>query len=518
MAVEMMMMFCPTCDETISPAAALNCQDGMCLTCGDRLITQSDGTAVQSQRRQQHQLPAGGGGGDNDPTVAMDAAISAILASELSGANNFLDPSIISAFDNPITAAEAAATNMTLPTMTMAMANGTTNAHRPASQKALDNLKREVLTAKSAELLETQVELFEPCRVDEMGAAITSHSTTTSVGAGRRLTFDAIPGEFTHELLDNHHHTINSTIHTATSDTPTTPTNKAHVTTPHHHHHRTSAALVLCTPRTTKGGQLSSQTQSEISSLRKHGIPFIAYVTRGDNITFVQKALVCQRAGMVSSQQQQPSNSNSTNPSASTTTSRCIGVIVGNATSPSTGSGGGDEVWPYIMQDPKKEAQQFGLTVPVVMIRRDDGRRLVQWATTTSSITSKNDGQDNDTMQQLQNDNSSSNSSINDNNNYYYTTPCRIIIRNKDSESNSCPVCADPFAIGDTIVRLPNCGHVFHENCALMWLTKHNTCPYCRSEMATEDEEYESERRRRQMLRNEDDEILNGNGHANFYG
>ena len=220
-----------------------------------------------------------------------------------------------------------------------------------------------------------------------------------------------------------------------------------------------------------------------------------------------------------SSQQQQPSNFNSSNPSSSTaTTSRCIGVIVGNATSSSTGSGGGDEVWPYIMQDPKKEAQQFGLTVPVVMIRRDDGRRLVQWATTiTPSTTTSNNGRqdDNDTMQQLPNNN------IDNDNNNYYCTPCRIIIRDKDSESNSCPVCADPFAIGDTIVRLPNCGHVFHENCALMWLTKHNTCPYCRSEMATEDEEYESERRRRQRRqtsRNEDDEILNGNGHANFYG
>ena len=513
-------MFCPTCDETISPAEAQNCQDGICLTCGDRLISQSDGTAAPSQRRQQHQLRAGGGGGggDNDPTMAMDAAISAILASELSVANNFLDPSI-SAFENPIMAAVTA--NMTLPTTTP-MANSTTNAHRPASQKALDNLKREVLTANSAELLETQVELFEPCRVDEIGAAITSHSTTTSVGGSRRLTFDAIPGEFIHELLDNHHHTMSSTINTATSVTTTTSTNKASITTPHHHHHhhRTAAALVLCTPRTTKGGHLSIQTQSEISFLRKQGIPFIAYVTRGDNITFVQKALVCQRAGMVSSQQQQPSNSNSnsTNPSSSTaTTSRCIGVIVGNATS-TTGSGGGDEVWPYIMQDPKKEAQQFGLTVPVVMIRRDDGRRLVQWATTiTPSTTTSNNGRqdDNDTMQQLPNNN------IDNDNNNYYCTPCRIIIRDKDSESNSCPVCADPFAIGDTIVRLPNCGHVFHENCALMWLTKHNTCPYCRSEMATEDEEYESERRRRQRRqtsRNEDDEILNGNGHANFYG
>ena len=166
--------------------------------------------------------------------------------------------------------------------------------------------------------------------------------------------------------------------------------------------------------------------------------------------------------------------------SISTSTSRCIGVIVGNA-------GSGDEVWPYIMQDLKKEAQQYGLTVPVVMIRRDDGRRLVQWATTFPK--SKSDGE-HDEMQRQQLREGEELQQCNNTNSYY--TPCRIIIRNKDSESNSCPVCADSFAIGDTIVRLPSCGHVFHEACAMMWLTKHNTCPYCRSELPTEDEEYDN--------------------------
>ncbi len=504
------MMFCPTCDEII-PAEPRSHDDSICLTCGDRLISQPDDTVEQSQEQPQPQ-PHGiddidpwrrqrqprGGSGDDAEMAAMDAAISAILASELSAVDNIMDTSI-SAFDNPMAAA-AAATNA-LPTTA-------TTHHRPASQKALDNLKREVLTAKSAELLETQVELFESCRIDEIPSSSSSR---------QRLTLDAIPGEFSIHH-DNHHRAT-----TATTATATTYANKAlsDVTPPHHHNHPTTAALVLCTPRTTRGGQLSTQTHSEIAFLRKHGIPFIAYVTRGDNVTFVQKALVCQRAGMVStdsSSQQQQQHKQQSNPNlsssltSSSTTSRCIGVIVGNATS----TGNGHEVWPYIMQDPKKEAQQFGLEVPVVMIRRDDGRRLVQWATTTTTNVTSSTAVSSLNSKKLLNDKHDDyDDEINNNYTSYFYTPCRIIIRNKDSdESNSCPVCADSFAIGNIIVRLPNCGHVFHEACALAWLTRHNTCPYCRSEMPTEDEEYERERRRRQRSAGVNDR----NGHDNFYG
>lgn len=488
-------MHCPTCDETIPQA---HCQDGICLTCGDRLIPLPNDTAQSRQHQQQQQVGGGGAGGgggdaafaggvgsgDDDAAITVDDALSAFtLLPSFPGLDNFME-----------LMAGAGEGAMTMPTA------NTTTSHRPASQKALDNLKREVLTAKSAELLETRVELFEPCRIDEISSSfIMSSSVTSHALANRRLTLDAIPAEFTHQTVhDNHHPT-----------TATSSANKSSIMTPQQHHQRTTAALVLCTPRTTKGGQLSSQTLSEISLLRKHGIPFIAYVTRGDNVTFVQKALVCQRAGMVS-QSNTTSTSSSSSSSTSTSTSRCIGVIVGNA-------GSGDEVWPYIMQDPKKEAQQFGLTVPVVMVRRDDGRRLVQWANSVTKSKSSNEQEEenDDTMQQEEGEEQQQ-----DNNAISYYTPCRIIIRNKDSESNSCPVCADSFAIGDTIVRLPSCGHVFHEACAMMWLTKHNTCPYCRSELPTEDEEYERERRRRRdiVMNDDDDAGVNGNGHVNFYG
>ena len=504
-------MFCPTCDEIIPTESHSHDGSSICLTCGDRLISPPDDAVEQSRERE---WQPGGGSGDDVEMAAMDAAISAILASELPAVDNMIimDPSIISAFDNPMA---AAATN--------AMPTTTTTNYRPASQKALDNLKREILTAQSAELLETRVELFEPCRIDERP------SSSSSSSSRQRLTLDAIPGEFCIQH-DNHHRAMNPTTTTTTS-TATAITSYANKSspdvTPHHHHHSTTAALVLCNPRTTRGGQLSAQTHSEIAFLRKHGIPFIAYVTRGDNVTFVQKALVCQQAGMVPTdssyqhqQQQQSSPNHSTSPS---TTSRCIGVIVGNTTS----AGNGNEVWPYIMQDPKKEAEQFGLTVPVVMIRRDDGRRLVQWATKTTTTTTTTNTTSTTVVSSLNSqkllndkhhdDDDDNGDETNGNTNPYFYTPCRIIIRNKDSdESNSCPVCAESFAIGNIVVRLPNCGHVFHEACALAWLTRHNTCPYCRSEMPTEDEEYERERRRRQQQRS--NEVNNTNGQDNFYG
>lgn len=42
-----------------------------------------------------------------------------------------------------------------------------------------------------------------------------------------------------------------------------------------------------------------------------------------------------------------------------------------------------------------------------------------------------------------------------------------------------CSVCMDDVSIGLEVVILP-CSHWFHETCAEMWLSEHNTCPICR--------------------------------------
>lgn len=287
--------------------------------------------------------------------------------------------------------------------------------HRPVSKRVLDGLKRVVLTDQSAELFEAHIHLYDARDFNAI-----------SPGPNDRcLKLNAVPGEFGPRNLG------------AAS--------------------RKAAALVICTPRTTKGG-LSPSTLSEITALRQHRMPFIAYVERGDGITFVQKAIVCQKAGQ--------------DDHKSSEKSLCVGVIVGNA-------GTSKEVWPYAMQDTKKEAETFGLAIPVVMVRRKDGQRLVQ-----------------------QSDGSS-----------LKYTPCQIHVNSK--EEHSCPVCADAYVSGATIVRLPTCGHVFHEACAMLWLTKHNTCPYCREELPTEDEEYEVERRRRDARSSVGDNEV---GASNFYG
>ncbi|TVY81569.1 putative RING finger protein [Lachnellula suecica] len=42
-----------------------------------------------------------------------------------------------------------------------------------------------------------------------------------------------------------------------------------------------------------------------------------------------------------------------------------------------------------------------------------------------------------------------------------------------------CSVCMDDVQLGDEVVTLP-CKHWFHEQCASLWLSEHNTCPICR--------------------------------------
>lgn len=116
------------------------------------------------------------------------------------------------------------------------------------------------------------------------------------------------------------------------------------------------------------------------------------------------------------------------------------------------------EPWPYVMRDSKKEAEQENLTIPVVMVKQADARALLD-ACSQSPLR------------------------------------CQFKIQKQAKE---CVICTEDFQISQTILRLPECGHVFHESCALLWLKAHNTCPYCRRELPTDDQAYEEERRRTQ--------------------
>jgi E3 ubiquitin-protein ligase RNF115/126 len=65
-----------------------------------------------------------------------------------------------------------------------------------------------------------------------------------------------------------------------------------------------------------------------------------------------------------------------------------------------------------------------------------------------------------------------------------------------------CCVCYDNFEIDNKLVKL-ECSHSFHKDCIENWLNMHNTCPVCRSELPTDDSDYEnSKNNNRNILRN----------------
>lgn len=114
-------------------------------------------------------------------------------------------------------------------------------------------------------------------------------------------------------------------------------------------------------------------------------------------------------------------------------------VVVNHVSSP----------WPYIMKDSRGEGT--GLEIPTVMVAMKDRDMLI-------------DGKG-----------------------------CRLEI---ERQAPACIICTDEFVVGSTVVRVPECGHLYHHECIRQWWESHNTCPYCRRELPTDDEDYEQERRR----------------------
>ncbi|MQM00248.1 hypothetical protein Taro_032976 [Colocasia esculenta] len=68
-----------------------------------------------------------------------------------------------------------------------------------------------------------------------------------------------------------------------------------------------------------------------------------------------------------------------------------------------------------------------------------------------------------------------------------------------------CAVCKEEFALRTEARRLP-CGHIYHPDCILPWLSQHNSCPLCRFLLPTEDEE-----RRRSLDRADRPHVALGN-------
>ena len=49
-----------------------------------------------------------------------------------------------------------------------------------------------------------------------------------------------------------------------------------------------------------------------------------------------------------------------------------------------------------------------------------------------------------------------------------------------NSEVQKCSVCMEDLATEQAAVRLPLCGHVYHQPCVEQWLAVKNCCPVCR--------------------------------------
>ncbi|KAL6062396.1 RING-type E3 ubiquitin transferase [Balamuthia mandrillaris] len=57
-----------------------------------------------------------------------------------------------------------------------------------------------------------------------------------------------------------------------------------------------------------------------------------------------------------------------------------------------------------------------------------------------------------------------------------------------------CTVCGNAFKHKEDAKQMP-CKHIFHDMCLLPWLSRRNTCPTCRYELPTLDEDYEARKR-----------------------
>jgi hypothetical protein len=125
------------------------------------------------------------------------------------------------------------------------------------------------------------------------------------------------------------------------------------------------------------------------------------------------------------------------------------------------------EPWPYIMKDSSSNtnSDDNAVNIPVVMVKQADGQQIVRACSERPSEAAV-----------LNN----------------------VAFAMERIDHHECIICQEPYEEGGRAIRIPVCGHVYHEDCGMMWLTEHNTCPFCRRELPTDDPDYEAERRRQQ--------------------
>jgi hypothetical protein len=53
----------------------------------------------------------------------------------------------------------------------------------------------------------------------------------------------------------------------------------------------------------------------------------------------------------------------------------------------------------------------------------------------------------------------------------------------------TCTICLEDYTQGEKLRLFPHCKHVFHQECADLWLHTSSTCPNCRCSVVSNDEE-----------------------------
>jgi len=57
-----------------------------------------------------------------------------------------------------------------------------------------------------------------------------------------------------------------------------------------------------------------------------------------------------------------------------------------------------------------------------------------------------------------------------------------------EGQDTCCTICLEDYAHGDQLRRFPACKHMFHQECADLWLQSSHTCPNCRACVVSDDE------------------------------